>query len=126
MKRILSLFLLCAALLAAADRWTFFGYTGQGSKASYFYYDASSLRYRASDNGPNDYASIWIKYTEPSGGFYLAHEEMHYTTRRHRLLSLVRYNTEGEVTSNISGNGEWTDVVPDSILDALMHQLWRF
>lgn len=131
MKRIFTLTIIAAALLAgglhaqsAQSDWKHYGTGGPDNKESYYYYKPSTVRYRASDNGPNDYASVWIKIIDPSGSYDVEHLEQHYTSRRYRILSATSYDGKGSITRSSDTPGEWHEIVPDSLGDTMFHLFW--
>jgi hypothetical protein len=125
MKRILVLLALAAPLLVAqTDRWVYF-FTDVDNARSYI--DAQTVQYRASSQTgvPNDYVSVWVKIVHSSGTSTLAHNQLHYTTRHVRFLSLVNYDAEGKITYSSYEPGKWVDITPESMGDALLHRLYR-
>ncbi len=84
------------------------------------YVDMQSIRYRPSD--PN-YATFWLKTNDKDGTVMLAQWEMH-RNRLHRSLVAYFYNAAGEMTNYSDKAGEWTELVPESVMEVMYDYLF--
>jgi hypothetical protein len=131
MKRIFTLTIMAAALLAAGlhaqtdyyapeSRWVL---GGNDAKDNPFYLDSQTLRYRPADP---DYCMVWVKFTQKDGGYMLMHYEFHRTNGggREHYLSGAGYSAAGEMTQSTNSPGAWEEVIPGSVGEGILRRIF--